>query len=167
MFKTFDGICNDIKKQCEFKYKDFLYCTMYGDFFKKFFIFMLIIIISSMYLSNVLMWIVMILLLIWFIRYLLDRRVYFGMGTDSFVLAHTAFLGKISSITEILKDNIRYISYKKFLFFHMVNITFIDVDGKLKNKKMFYYNMGLNTMGALKISKTISDMQKVFDRGDF
>lgn len=171
--KTYLKYIETVKNNSENNYNDFINGYKLGDIIKNYILLMLFIIFLFIYLPNIglISYIVLILsyvvAIVWFFRDLFRRRTIIGLGKKGFVIAIFGLnKNKYINFHEILFDNIRYISFGGYIT-KSINISFIDIDGRLKKYKIAVSRINKVLDSYYNITNKVLEMQKEFDRGDF
>ena len=174
MFFNYESFCNKVKSLSKNKYSNIVYGITTNKNLEALTIYFIINLLSS-YIFNIYIYLVIfiisfIILLIWFN----NRRIGIAINEDKILYAELnkfPFIQK--NIYEIDLNIIKYLNYKKIGGLNIVNLSFINEEGKLIRLK-FKYNdfvIGLSIKkqkeNAIIISNKIKEVEKILDRGDF
>lgn len=171
---SFDAFCDKVKKCSNKKLLAIVYGNWYGNLIFLVIFFMILNYLLSYMISNI--WIYLICFFVLFLVllfFVLNRKIGFGMAKNSFVYVMFSYFYKIKKVQEIDFSNIKYLNVRKIWSFVLVDMSFIDSDGKLKkikfrfNTMVFGLSLDEHKKNALNIYNQLILLQKLNDRGDF
>lgn len=175
MIFSFESLKNKVKKESKDSIREVILAKRYGNNCLLIFLYLLInyyllfIPVSSMYVY----YIEFIAFLIIFCLIFNSKRVGIGLGKNSLVCVKFGLSYNVKKVYDVSLDSIKYLDIKKFLSLTLVNLSYIDKDGKFVKLRFFYNNIviGLSTTeqkkNGLVITKKLKEIQKVLDKGDF
>lgn len=175
MIFSFESLKNKVKKESKDSIREVVLAKRYGNNCLLIFIYLLInyylifIPVKSMYVY----FLEFIVVLIIFCIIFNSRRVGIGLGKNSLVCVKFGLSYKVKKVYNVSLDEIKYLDVKKFLSITLVNLSYIDDEGKFIKLRFFYNSIviGLSVIeqkkNGLLITKKLREIQKVLDKGDF
>ena len=175
MLFSFESLKNKIKNQSKDVINYVIYARSYGSNCLLIFFYMLInyYLLFFPFISITIYYIVFFLVLIIFCVIFDSKKVGVGLSKNSLVYVKFGLTYRIKKVYEVPLDEIKYLDVKKLFGITLVNMSYIDSDGKF-TKIRFFYNtivIGLSVTeqkkNSLLITKKLKEIQKVLDKGDF
>lgn len=174
MIFSFESFCNKVKNCTNNILSSIVFGNWYGNTLILIVVFFILNYFMSIMIPNFIVYIICYcLLLILFLFLVINRKIGFGMGKNGFVYVIFSCFYKPKKVYEIPFDNIKYLVVRKNFSVTLVNMSFIDKDGRLKKIKFRFNTMvfGLSThehkKNSLNIYNKLIELQKQIDRGDF